>query len=316
MAKTGLAQDERFQQHDTGTGHPERGQRLAAIAERCAARGYNEACVPIEVSAIEPDVVKKVHAPGYVDRLRKACDDGLPYIDVPDSAICKDSYNTALLAAGTCINAVDDVMAGKINNAFLAVRPPGHHAEHHRSMGFCMFNNIALAARHLQEKHGITRTLILDWDVHHGNGTQHTFERDPRVLFISLHGHPRFTFPGTGTEHERGLGEGDGHTINIPMLPPAGDEEYRKAFDHIILPELERYAPQFVLISAGFDAHALDPLAPLELPTESFGWMTDELVRVANNHAQGRLVSFLEGGYHLEALADCVDLHLARLMAA
>jgi acetoin utilization deacetylase AcuC-like enzyme len=262
------------------------------------------------------NLVRGVHDDGYIERLQRACADEMPYIEVPDSGVCPESFTIAQLAAGTMINAVDAVMSGQLTNAFCSVRPPGHHAEHHMSLGFCLFNNIAIAARRLLDNHGLARVLILDWDVHHGNGTQHTFESDPRVLFVSLHGHPRIVYPGTGYEHERGRGPGEGFTINLPMLPPSGDGEYRRAFDRKILPAVERFDPQFVLISAGFDAHRLDPLAPLELETESFGWMTDEMVHVAKKHCGGKLVSVIEGGYHLQALGDCVALHVTRLLEA
>ena len=275
-----------------------------------------KACTRIEVSPIDMALVGLIHSECYTERLKRACADGLPYIDAPDSGICRESYEVARLAAGTVINAVDAVMAGRIDNAFCAIRPPGHHAERDVSMGFCLFNNNAIAARYLLDDHAVQRLLILDWDVHHGNGTQHAFEADPRVLFVSLHGHPGIVYPGSGYEEERGKGPGQGFTINIPMLPPGGDNEYRRAFDESILPVVEKFDPQFVLISAGFDAHRLDPLAPLELETESFGWMTDEMVRVAGDHCQGRLVSILEGGYHLDALGDSVALHLTRLLDA
>ncbi len=313
---TGLAQDERFQRHRAGPGHPERPERLAAISAALKERSLAEPCRPIEGSPIDMRHVTRIHDARYVERLQRACADGLPYIDVPDSGICPESFEIARLAAGTAVNAVDDVMNGRIANAFCALRPPGHHAERDGSMGFCLFNNIAIAAQYLIDQHKLSRVLILDWDVHHGNGTQHTFEADPRVLFISIHGHPGILYPGTGYEWERGIGAGEGFTINCPMLPPSGDAEYRKVFDDPILPTIERYKPEFVLISAGFDAHALDPLAPLELPTESFGWMTDEMVGVADRHCGGHLVSLLEGGYHLQALADSVSLHLTRLQSA
>ena len=314
MAVTGLAQDERFQHHLTGQGHPERPQRLEAVARALSDRGLAEACQSIEVTSVDMNLVGRVHSTSYIERLQSACRNGLPFIDVPDSVICSESYDIARLAAGTVINAVDDVMAGGIDNAFCAVRPPGHHAEHNRSMGFCLLNNVAIAARHLLERHKLARVLILDWDVHHGNGTQHTFETDPRVLFISIHGHPGIVYPGTGFATERGTGAGDGFTINCPMLPPSSDEEYRRVFDETVLPAIEAFAPQFVLVSAGFDAHRLDPLAPLELPTDTFGWMTDHALRAAKEHGAGRLVSILEGGYDLDALADSVSLHVVRLL--
>lgn len=316
MANTGLIQDERFQRHRTGPGHPERPERLAHIATILKDRGLTKACSEIEVSPIDMDLVRRNHGDEYLDRLERACENGLPYIDVVDSGICPESFTIAQLAAGAVIRAVDDVMTGKVDNAFCAVRPPGHHAEHHMSMGFCLFNNIAIAARHLLDDHALSRVLILDWDVHHGNGTQHTFEADPRVLFISLHGHPGVVYPGTGYENERGQGDGEGFTINVPMVPPSGDDEYRRAFDERILGPIEEFDPQFILVSTGFDAHRLDPLAPLELETECFGWMTDELTRVAKKHCVGKLVSILEGGYHLDALGDCVALHVTRLLDA
>ena len=313
---TGLVQDERFQEHSTGPGHPERPARLRAIAERLAASGLAERCTNIATSPVDMALVGAVHAEAYVERLKQACGAGRPYIDVPDNMICAASFEIAQLATGAVINAVDAVMTGRVVNAFCAVRPPGHHAERLSSMGFCLFNNIAIAAQYLLGRHELDRVLILDWDVHHGNGTQHSFDQDPRVLFISLHGHPRFVYPGTGYAEERGRGAGEGFTINVPMLPPGRDAAYREAFDRIVLPAVESFAPQFVLISAGFDAHRLDPLAPLELETESFGWMTDVMTAAAQRHCGGRLVSVLEGGYDLAALADCVALHLERLLSA
>ncbi len=316
MAKTGLAQDKRFQQHDTGPDHPERPQRLEAIEQRLGESGLTEKCIPIEPVTIDLKLVHQVHEAAYIARAESACRNNKPFLDTPDSAICSDSFDIACLASGTVIRAVDMVMEKEIDNAFCAVRPPGHHAESGLSMGFCMFNNIAIAAQHLLDKHQLSRVLILDWDVHHGNGTQHIFESDPRVLFISLHGHPSVVYPGTGQESEIGKDAGKGFTLNIPMTPPSSDEIYRKAFDEKVLPLANKFAPEFVLISAGFDAHHLDPLAPISLETESFGWMTDRMLNIAKLSAQGRLVSVLEGGYHLDALGDSVACHVERLISA
>lgn len=316
MSRTGLAIDPRFQRHQTGHGHPERPERLAAIEQALREHDLTDACTPIEVSPVSLDLVRRVHSDVYLDRLRRACASHLPFIDVPDSAICPESYDIALLAAGATIRAVDEVMAGRLDNAFCVLRPPGHHAEHDHSMGFCLLNNVALAARHLLDHHGLSKVLILDWDVHHGNGTQHIFEADAAVQYISLHGHPTVVFPGTGWETERGTGAGLGFTLNIPFMPHAGDSDYRRAFDDVVLPEIERFAPQFVLLSAGFDAHKLDPLAPIDLSTSSFGWMTDLMMQAARDHADGRLVSVLEGGYHLGATSESAALHVERLMAA
>jgi len=314
MGRTGLVQDDRFQLHLTGPGHPERPQRLARIAEVLRDRHLDEACTQLDVPAVDMAHVRRNHAVSYLERLENACRNGRPYIDVPDSGICPRSFEIAQLAAGAVVNAVDAVMAGRVEHAFCAVRPPGHHAERDRSMGFCLFNNIALAARRLLDDYALTRVLILDWDVHHGNGTQHTFEEDPRVLFVSLHGHPAIVYPGTGYAEERGRGAGEGFTINVPILPPGREDEWRRAFEQRVLPAVEEFRPEFVLLSAGFDAHRLDPLAPLELETSSYGWMTDVVLDVARRHSHGRLVSVLEGGYHLDALADSVSLHVTRLL--
>ncbi|MEK6798926.1 MAG: histone deacetylase [Planctomycetota bacterium] len=316
MAVTGLVQDERFQRHLTGAGHPERPARLARIAEVLAERELTSRCTPIEATSIDMALIRRNHGEAYLHRLQAACASGTSCIDVPDSAICPESFEIARLAAGGVVSAVDAVMRGQVGNAFCVVRPPGHHAERDSSMGFCLFNNVALAARRLLEDHNLSRVLILDWDVHHGNGTQHSFEEDPRVLFVSLHGHPAIVYPGTGYAEETGRGAGLGFTINVPILPPGREDVWRRVFDERIRPAVEAFAPQFVLISAGFDAHRLDPLAPLELETESFGWLTDELTGIAARHGEGRLVSVLEGGYHLEALAESVALHVERLMEA
>lgn len=316
MAKTGLAQDDRFGRHDTGPQHPERPERLVSVAAALKERGLTDACHAVEVSAVDMTIVRRVHDEAYLARLQQACDEGRPCIDVVDSAICRESFEIARLAAGAAVQAVDDVMAGRLDNAFCAVRPPGHHAERHASMGFCLLANAVIAARRLLDEHGLSRVVILDWDVHHGNGTQHAFEEDPRVLFISLHGHPGVVYPGTGYAEERGRGAGEGFTINVPMTPPSGDAEYRRAFDETILPAIEGFRPEFVLLSAGFDAHRLDPLAPLALETESFGWMTDAMLNVAATHCDKRLVSLLEGGYHLGALGESAALHVSRMLEA
>ncbi|MHC5112486.1 MAG: histone deacetylase family protein [Planctomycetota bacterium] len=314
MAATALIQDSRFQRHRTGEGHPERPERLIAIEQALGSSGLAARCETLEPVPVSIDVVGRLHDSAYLDRLRMACGSGAPYIDVMDSSICTESMDIALLASGSALAAVDHVMSGAANNAFCAIRPPGHHAEKSLSMGFCLFNNIALAADHLMEQHGISRVLVVDFDVHHGNGTQHIFEEDSRVMFISLHGHPRFVYPGTGYAEERGKGDGEGTTVNVPMLPGSKDDDYRRAFDEAVLPPIDDFRPEFVLVSAGFDAHERDPLAPLDLSTSCFGWMTDALLQAARRHCDGRLVSLLEGGYDLQALSESVVLHVSRLL--
>jgi acetoin utilization deacetylase AcuC-like enzyme len=217
----------------------------------------------------------------------------------------------ARLAAGAGLSLADELMAGTIRNGFALLRPPGHHAEKSQALGFCLFNNIAILARYLQRRHGLEKILILDWDVHHGNGTQHAFEEDPSVFYISLHQFP--FYPGTGAGHEKGSGRGKGYTLNCPMPAGAWDGDYRTAFENVILPRAREYRPDAVLISAGFDAHFSDPLAQVQLSTEMYGWMTREIMAVAQEFSGGRVLSLLEGGYDLEYLPRCIEAHVAVL---
>ncbi|MCE9599851.1 MAG: histone deacetylase, partial [Spirochaetia bacterium] len=214
-------------------------------------------------------------------------------------------------AAGAGIAAADAIRAGNLDRALLLVRPPGHHSLHDRAMGFCLFNNVAICARHLQSI-GFAKIAIVDWDVHHGNGTQDAFYNDPSVYFISLHQYP--FYPGSGSAAERGQGNGHGFTLNIPMAAGRGDTEYKRAFKEQITPELDRFEPDFILISAGFDAHRDDPLAQMSLTAASYEWMSRELLEVAGRHCNGNIISFLEGGYDLEALADSVEAHAQTLL--
>jgi len=231
-----------------------------------------------------------------------------------DTSVSRDSWRAALLSAGGVLEACERVASGTWRNAFCALRPPGHHAERDRSMGFCLFNNVAVAARALRERHGIERVAILDWDVHHGNGTQHLFERDPSVLYASLHQWP--LYPGTGAASERGVGDGEGTTVNRPMPAGSNDADWLGELEAHVLPAMEDFRPGFVLISAGFDAHRLDPLASVALTEDGYAAMTRRLVELAARTAGGRLVSVLEGGYHLEALASSVEAHVGELRAA
>jgi acetoin utilization deacetylase AcuC-like enzyme len=314
-SKVGILIDSRFRRHDTGTGHPEIPARLEHIEEALASSGVLEACERIEPRMASEAVVQYVHTHDYLTRLDAACRQAYPYIDVPDCAIGPESYEIALLAAGGVIQAARQVASGELRRAFCAVRPPGHHAERDRAMGFCLLNNIAIATMVLKDEFKFGRMLILDFDVHHGNGTQHAFEADPSVQFISLHAHPNYLYPGTGFEEEIGTGPGRGYTMNIPFLPGATDEEYRRAFETRIRPAVGRYAPQMILVSAGFDAHADDPLGNLRLSDEVFAWMTERLVELAERHCQGRLLSVLEGGYDPGVLRRCVPEHVQCLCA-
>lgn len=315
MGEFGLLFDPRFGRHDPGAAHPERPARMLAVEEGLREAGVlNDAgIVRIEPALITPDEMAWVHTQAYVERLEQACRSGAPYIDTPDSGICGESFQIARFAAGGVLSAARLIARGDLTRAFCAVRPPGHHAERAFSMGFCLLGNVALAAEALKREFGLSRIAIIDFDVHHGNGTQHIFEGDAAVLFVSLHGHPQYLYPGTGFADETGTGEGAGLTLNVPLMPGTADVDYRVAFERDVLPRVQQFAPQFVLISAGFDAHAVDPIGNLSLGDETFAWLTDQIVAIADRSAGGRVLSVLEGGYDLGVLRRCVARHVARL---
>lgn len=311
---TGLIYDDRFLNHDTGPGHPERPDRLRAIVAALKSSGLWERVEHLAFETSTPSRMERLHSPAYVHRVIETCASGMPYIDVPDSAVCEASADLAMFAVGGVLRAVDAVMQGEIDNAFCAVRPPGHHAEMGRSMGFCLFGNVALAAESLIADHGLDRVAIVDFDVHHGNGTQHLLEDRADILFVSVHEDPVHQYPGTGFAHETGKGDGTGFTLNVPLAPGSGDAAYRAAFDDAIIPKLDAFAPQFVLLSSGFDAATADPLGGMNVTTPGFVAMTQQILAVANRHAAGRVVSVLEGGYDLDALAAGVCGHVAALL--
>lgn len=310
MSRIAIAFDPAFQRHDTGFGHPERPARLDAVRAALEWSGALASSLRMAPREIELNALMRIHDSGYVARLESACREGRHFIDEPDSAICPESFAIARLAAGAVVDCARAIASDQVHAGFCAVRPPGHHAERDRSMGFCLLANVALAADALRREFQYERILILDWDVHHGNGTQHIFESDPGVLFISLHGHPDSLYPGTGYEHERGVGAGEGFTINIPFLPGCSDADYRSAFEHKITPAVEQFNPQFVILSAGFDAHTDDPLGNQKLSDDGFAWMGKRVVELAKRHAGGKLLSVLEGGYNLEVLRRCIADHV------
>jgi acetoin utilization deacetylase AcuC-like enzyme len=312
---TGIAYSDRFLEHDTGLGHPERADRLRAIVARLRAAHVWDRLKPIDFGPASAADVAELHDAAYIARVEADCRSGVAYIDTPDVPVCGASFGVALLAVGAARAAVDAVMAGRVRNAFCAVRPPGHHAERDHAMGFCLFNNIALAAQRLLTRHGLKRVAIVDFDVHHGNGTQHLFEHRDDIFFVSLHEHPTHLYPGTGFGWERGKENGEGFTLNIALDPGSGDDEYRARFHGMLLPALNAYRPEFVLISAGFDAARGDPLAHMKVTPQGYSWMTARLKEVAERHAGGRLVSCLEGGYNLDMLAESVTLHVEALLA-
>ncbi len=308
---TGFLYDTRFLDHDPGAGHPERRERLISTMSHLEAQPWFDTLVRYTPRDIEREWLETVHESSYIDRAKREIENGLPFIDTPDVGVSDESFDVAVLAAGGVLELADRVAKRDVNNGFALIRPPGHHAENSAALGFCLFNNVAITARYLQKMYGLNKILILDWDVHHGNGTQHTFEEDPSVLYVSLHQYPYY--PGSGAYTEIGVGRGQGATLNCPMRAGSLDEDYRAAFERRILPKIDEFGPEAVLISAGFDAHRDDPLAQINLSTEFFGWMSRRMVEVAEKHSDGILISMLEGGYNLQALPLCIAEHLMAL---
>jgi Deacetylases, including yeast histone deacetylase and acetoin utilization protein len=308
---TGFLYDPAYLEHGTARGHPECRERLIATMNFLEQQAWFTKLKRVAPHPVERQWIEAIHSEKYIARAEQVCQRGLPYLDVPDVSISRHSYDVALLAAGGTVALADQLISGEIHNGFALVRPPGHHAEKDMALGFCLFNNVAILVRYLQKHHGLDKILILDWDVHHGNGTQHTFEEDPSVLYISIHQYPYY--PGTGAASETGTGRGEGATLNCPMPAGAGDREYEDAFMERILPKIDEFKPEAVILSAGFDAHIDDPLAQICLSTEFFGWMSERLMEKAGQYAGGRLISVLEGGYNLKMLPRCIGKHLAVL---
>ena len=309
--KTGFLYDPVYLQHETGQGHPETSQRLVACMHYLQRQPWFPALLPVAPAKADLKWIATTHTQEYIKHAAQTCAAGEPYLDSMDVSISRQSFDVALMATGGALALADQVVAGNLQNAFALVRPPGHHAENNMALGFCIFNNVAILARYLQQHHGLGKILILDWDVHHGNGTQHTFEEDPSVLYISTHQYP--FYPGTGAASETGFGRGAGATLNCPMPAGSGDREYEQAFRERILPKIDEFQPELIIISAGFDAHRDDPLANIRLTTDFFGWMTRVLMDKADHYAQGRIISLLEGGYNLQRLPECIAVHLLEL---
>jgi acetoin utilization deacetylase AcuC-like enzyme len=294
-------------QHDPGPAHAERPARLHAVLQALDHDRY-AALDRVEAPPVTRAQLLRVHSAAHVERiLTSAPSTGLRQLD-EDTALSPGSAAAALRAAGATVAAVDAVLGGDCARAFCAVRPPGHHATREQAMGFCLFNNVAVAAAHALAAHGLKRIAIADFDVHHGNGTQAIFEHERRVLFVSSHQSP--LYPGSGREDERGVG----NIVNGPLSPGAGSHEFRELWEHLLLPRLRAFKPQLVLVSAGFDAHRDDPLADIRLGPEDYAWITERLLALARTHANGRLISTLEGGYNLAALAASAAAHVSALM--
>ncbi len=312
---TGVFYDPVFLTHDTGPGHPECPARLSKSFQYLQKQDwFSELKLITDPRPVEDTILKMNHEAEYIRRVQAASLQGKTILDSPDVSISQESFNVAIRAAGAALELADRLLSGEINNGFGLIRPPGHHAERNMALGFCLFNNIAILARYLQQYHDLEKVLILDWDVHHGNGTQHSFQADPSVMYISLHQYP--FYPGTGARSETGVGKGKGTVVNCPMSAGSTDADYRMAFKDDVLPAARRFKPDAVLISAGFDAHRSDPLGGICLETESYRWMSEEMVTIADQYAKGRLLSLLEGGYNLQYLPLCIAEHLSVLKEA
>jgi acetoin utilization deacetylase AcuC-like enzyme len=288
--------------HDMGAHHPEQPARLGAIRDQLIASGLIDHLEHFEAPLARREHLLRVHAPRHLEMLeRTAPSSGLAHLD-PDTAMNPHTLTAALRAAGAAVLATDLVLGGRVDNAFCSVRPPGHHAERDRAMGFCFFNNVAVAAAHALEHHGLQRVAMVDFDVHHGNGTEEIFRDEPRVLMVSTFQHPFYPYSGIDGRSER--------MVNIPLAAYSAGREFRAAVERHWLPALEAFAPQMLFVSAGFDAHRDDDLAMLNLVESDYAWVTAEIVRIAGRHAGGRIVSVLEGGYDLHALGRSVTAHL------
>lgn len=299
-----------FNLKHTRHGHPENYRRLEGTWALLQQSGITDRLHRVPSDRAPLEAIHAVHTPTYVERVCRLCEQGGGNLD-PDTYVNEFSYEAALRAAGGLMNVVDAVLGRAADNGFALVRPPGHHARPSRGMGFCLFGNIAIAARHAQKKHGVGRVLIVDFDVHHGNGTQEMFYEDDSVLFFSTHQYPYY--PGSGAVDEIGAGAGRGYTVNVPFPPGIGDQGYRSAFQDILIPMARHFRPELILVSAGFDAHWMDPLAGEQLSITGFGQLVTDLLGLAAELCDGKLVCTLEGGYNLDVLPHCV-LSVLRLL--
>ena len=295
-----IVSDPFMQRHDPGPIHPDRPERLARACEALSRRGDVTWRTPLPASR---EILERVHGRAYLGRIERLR--GKSGALDPDTYLSPDSVDAALLAVGAGIEAVTEVVQGRERQALALVRPPGHHAEADEAMGFCIFNNLAVAAAHALSDLGCQRVLVVDWDVHHGNGTQHIFSARPDLLFFSVHRHP--FYPGSGAHHEQGEAAGEGYTVNVPMPAGASDGDFVAAFDTLLGPIADRYEPDLVLVSAGFDAHRDDPLGGMLVSDDGYAAMAARVRDIADRHAGGRLVMFLEGGYDLDALCSGLD---------
>jgi len=313
MTATGLVYGEIYLKHYTGVKHPEQPERLLAILDSLEEANLLDKLFHIAPVPVERRILELCHDSSYIDEFSLAVDSANPFFHSYDCPLSPQTFEAAIYAVGGVVKGIDMVMEGKVQNCFCAIRPPGHHAGRSRAMGFCYFNNIAIAAKYLQTHHLLERIAVIDWDVHHGNGTQDIFEEDPTVYYVSFHQDPSTCYPFSGNVSETGRGKGAGYTRNFPVPPGAGIREYLKAIENVEQ-VMEKFRPDFVLISAGFDAHIDDPLAHVNLTREGFEELTRRVKTIAKTYADGRLVSVLEGGYNLEVLRESVAAHIQVLL--
>jgi acetoin utilization deacetylase AcuC-like enzyme len=311
MRRIGLVDHPVFREHHTGIGHPESHERLIAIEKHLNSTGLKEHLVKVDAPEINLEDLYSVHQESYVSEMLNFCRAGNGYIPSMETEVGPATAEAALRAAGGCVHAADLVLNGDLDGAFAAVRPPGHHATNHIAMGFCLFNNIAIGAAHLVKQHGLKRILIVDWDLHHGNGTQHSFYDSREVLYFSTHQYPHY--PGTGHWKETGSGKGEGFTVNVPLRAGKTDEEYLYIFRTLLPPIALEYKPEFILVSAGFDTYEDDPLGGMRITSLGFASLAAELMDIAAEFSQKRILLALEGGYSLQGLQDGVEQVLLQL---
>ncbi len=307
--QTAFVYDPSYLEHDTGRGHPERRERLEATMAHLDGQSWFNDLIKVAPRVAEREWIETTHASNYIGRVEEEIKRGVSHVDSPDVSVSEQSYDVALLATGAVLEVADKVMNGEVDNGFALVRPPGHHAEKSTALGFCLFNNAAIGARYIQQKYGVDKVMILDW----GRAPRQwhtTYFRGRPVRFVCQHASVSF-LSRYGAHSENGIGRGQGSTLNCPMAAGSTDGDYEQAFKEKILPKIDEFKPEVVMISAGFDAHHDDPLGQVNLSTEFYGWMSERMMEVADKHAGGRLVSMLEGGYDLDALSLCVAEHFA-----
>jgi len=309
---TGIITSRRFLDHHTGPGHPESPRRLVAILDDLETSGLLDKVNVYQPQQKDSSIPALIHSEDYIARFESACINGEPIVDSVDNPICSDTFDVALLAAGSAVQGVGYIFSQEVENLMVLLRPPGHHAERNSAMGFCFFNNVAIAAQYARRQYDLEKIAIIDFDAHHGNGTQHIFESDPNVLYISLHRYP--FYPGTGGKSETGIGQGLGTTVNYPLKAGSGDDIYLDIINGSLADKVLSYQPDFLILSSGFDAHELDPLGGMAVTTEGYRRMTHAFKQLAVECCQGRLLSILEGGYDLKGLAESVHVHLEVLL--